>query len=74
VDGEIHMPFCSRPKPFQISRDRRTWRSRRHGSGSENPSTVQVPSQSRLTAPICQTRAWPSRSTASLRGVSPKYD
>jgi hypothetical protein len=72
-DGEIHIPLCNGPKPAQTSRERSRWRWLRQFSGSEKPSMVQVPSQSLLTAPARQIRCWPSLSTASQRGVSPKY-
>ncbi len=71
--GAIHSPFCSGPNPAQTSRDRRSWRVLRRLSGRENPTTVQVPSQSRFTAPVSQIRRRPSRSTATAYGVSSMY-
>ncbi|GAA2794433.1 hypothetical protein GCM10020219_077100 [Nonomuraea dietziae] len=42
-------------------------------SGSENPTTVQVPSQPLFTAPVSQIRLRPSSSTSAACSVSPKY-
>ncbi len=71
VPGAIHRPLCSRPKPAQMSWERRSCRVAL--SGSEKPTRVQVPSHARLTAPVSQTRLRPSSSTSSARSVSPKY-